>query len=44
VRCGYSGGSFAGGLGVAAGNLVVDYAYNTHQAGDAQRFSLGYRF
>lgn len=44
VRCGYSNGSFAGGLGVASGNWIVDYAYNTHQAGDAQRFSLGFRF
>ncbi len=44
VRCGYSSGSFTGGLGIKAGNWIADYAYNTHQAGDAQRFSLGYRF
>ncbi len=44
LRAGYSDGSFTGGIGVAKGKWLFDYAYNTHQAGDAQRFSLGLRF
>ena len=44
VRAGYTSGSFTGGIGVATGKWLIDYAYNTHQAGDAQRFSLGVKF
>ena len=44
VRGGYTGGSFSGGIGIRSGSWSFDYAYSTHQAGDAQRFSVGVLF
>ncbi len=44
LRGGYNAGTFTAGLGIRTGKWVLDYAYNTHQAGDAQRFSVGLKF
>lgn len=44
LRAGYKAGMFTVGLGMKTGSWVLDYAYNTHQVGDAQRFSVGIIF
>lgn len=44
LRAGIDKGGFSAGVGLATGFWVFDYAYSTHQVGDAQKFSVGLSF
>ena len=44
IRGGYTEQAFTCGLGLQKERWIFNYAYNLQEAGDAQRFSLGFVF